>query len=662
MNRIHTIILSIMIMLAMSACTEVLQKQESVGKLYLNIHSKMSPTKVAVQENSSEGYTGLWKDGESAKVVMEYNGGHQAVDGCVASVDSHWATISAAFDSSSQSDAYTYYSVIPSSNYCGYNGDGIISVYVPSEQSPTAHSFDAAASVLIGRSATFETQPGGDVNNPQDIDMSFRFATAFGRFSLTGYPVDEPLLQINIIAENRALCGRAVLTSDGELSFVDEEKKIVINACDTDKYWFSAFPGEYDNWSVQALTERGVYTKSISKKLVLEAGNVAEFSVDMAGATFAEHIPVRYNKSLTPTTDAGYVSAYGGASIEGTLVKGIWYWNERGAQYIFDDVPAIGAYRLSIGTYYWLNENTSIGVSINGSAFESHTILTTDRDGAGNYTVVIDDVFLVKGRNTIKITGGDYLGADPNKNPWFPNIGTVTVSNEHIFPQLTLSKNSLEFPYTGGTEAVKALLINSNEAISAISSRPEHVSVTVEGNDVKVTVLENTSYESLNAEITVTAGDLSQTLYIIQAAAPEPMVPYTATLVPGNEDVEVFGGADLVGTLIKGITYWTDRGGRYTFKNVPWAGNYRISIYTYFWIDEDTTIGVIVNSGELIDCKIMMTDRDNGADVYTVVLDDVYLYKGTNVITVTKGSYIGSGVDQQPWYPNIGQITITNEL
>ena len=84
MNRIHTIILSIMIMLAMSACTEVLQKQESVGKLYLNIHSKMSPTKVAVQENSSEGYTGLWKDGESAKVVMEYNGGHQAVDGCVA--------------------------------------------------------------------------------------------------------------------------------------------------------------------------------------------------------------------------------------------------------------------------------------------------------------------------------------------------------------------------------------------------------------------------------------------------------------------------------------------------------------------------------------------------------------------------------------------------
>ena len=57
-----------------------------------------------------------------------------------------------------------------------------------------------------------------------------------------------------------------------------------------------------------------------------------------------------------------------------------------------------------------------------------------------------------------------------------------------------------------------------------------------------------------------------------------------------------------------------------------------------------------------------MTDRDNGADVYTVVLDDVYLHKGTNVITVTKGSYIGSGVNKQPWYPNIGSITITNEL
>ena len=656
MNRIHIIILSVLIMLGFPACVETLQEPDSAGKLYLNLHSTICSTKVSVQETSSGTYMAFWKNGESSTVIMDHSDGYQDVEGTVTSEDSRWANLAVAFDSYPQSNSYTYYSVIPASNYRGYK-DGTISVYVPSEQSPSGYSFDSSASVLIGRSEVFSVQPGGDQDNPQDINMSFNFATAFGKCSVTGYPEGERLLQINIISETQALCGRADLNEDGELSFIDEENKLVVNVCNSNNIWFASYPGEHECWYVEALTERGIYTKKISKKLVLKTGIVAEFSVDMTGAAFAEHEPIRYAKSLTPSTDIDYISVYGGADIQGTLVKGIWYWNERGAEYVFDDVPGIGAYRLSIATYYWVNEDTSIGVSVNGSDLTSYTILSTEHN-AGNYTLVIDDVFLVKGRNTIKITNGDYMGADPNANPWYPNIGTVTVSNDHNFPQLNLSKSTLEFTYKGGTETVEAVLLNSTEPISAVSSKPEYASVSVVGNEITVTVIENTLYESLNAEITVTAGDLIQTLYVIQTGAPESMVPYTSSLVPGGENVEVFGGADIQGTLVKGIWYWTERGAEYVFDDVPAGGAYRLSIATYYWVNEDTSIGVSVNGSAVKSYTILATEHNAGN--YTVVIDNVFLNKGVNTIKVTKGDYLGTDPNANPYYPNVGMITITN--
>jgi hypothetical protein len=205
---------------------------------------------------------------------------------------------------------------------------------------------------------------------------------------------------------------------------------------------------------------------------------------------------------------------------------------------------------------------------------------------------------------------------------------------------------------------VEAVLLNSTETISAVSSKPEYASVSVVGNEITVTVIENTLYESLNAEITVTAGDLTQTLYVIQTGAPEPMVPYTSSLVPGGENVEVFGGADIQGTLVKGIWYWTERGANYIFDDVPAGGEYRLLIDTYYWVNEDTSIGISVNGSAVKSYTILSSEHNAGN--YTLIIDDVFLVKGLNTIKITSGEYMGSEPNANPYYPNVGKITITN--
>jgi hypothetical protein len=173
-----------------------------------------------------------------------------------------------------------------------------------------------------------------------------------------------------------------------------------------------------------------------------------------------------------------------------------------------------------------------------------------------------------------------------------------------------------------------------------------------------VTVSENTLHESLNAEITITAGGLTQTLNVIQAGAPESMVSYTASLEPGSEHVKVFGGADIQGTLVKGIWYWTERGADYEFDNIPASGAYRLLIDTYYWVSEDTSIGVSVNDAAIKSYTILATEHNAGN--YTVVIDNVFLNKGFNTIKITKGDYLGVDPNANPFYPNVGKITITN--
>lgn len=446
MKSPYIISISILALLGVAACTDSLQ-QNPDGRFHLNIAADMCNTKVSLLEKSDGIYQSLWTDNEDVKVILKYGSGVEVVDGSLSTVDHFWANISAVHNPYPESQSFTYYSVIPSSNFVSASEDGNVVISVPQEQSPTLACFDASASVIVGSSETFSSQQGGTAENPESIDMSFRFATAMGKFSLSGCPEDETLLQVNLVAENKVLSGKINVKPDGSFTVAEAQNSITVNLISTDKIWFASLPAELDEWAVQLVTSKGMYTQKISRKLSLVAGAVAEFSVNMTGAEFSTVDIVKYSRTLTPGTDMDNIIMDSGVNLEGWLVKGIWCWSPRGVTYVFDDVPASGEYRVSIFTYYWVKEeDSSIGVAINvpspvESDYVTYPVYKSDRNADGNYTVVIDNVAMGKGRNTIKISKGDYLGSNADKYPFSPNIGPVTVSNEHLFQDTEQTSN-----------------------------------------------------------------------------------------------------------------------------------------------------------------------------------------------------------------------------
>ena len=126
--------------------------------------------------------------------------------------------------------------------------------------------------------------------------------------------------------------------------------------------------------------------------------------------------------SLTPG-QAG-VEAIDGATLEGSLVKGIWHWSERCAKFTFEDITA-GVYNITVNIDWWCSHEVSTGIRVNGGDKLSARV----KDSSVK-SVLFENVQLTEGTNVILVGKGDYnsLGGNPNPNN-YPNIGTVTIRN-----------------------------------------------------------------------------------------------------------------------------------------------------------------------------------------------------------------------------------------
>ncbi len=126
--------------------------------------------------------------------------------------------------------------------------------------------------------------------------------------------------------------------------------------------------------------------------------------------------------SLTPG-QAG-VEAIDGATLEGSLVKGIWHWSERCAKFTFEDITA-GVYNITVNIDWWCSHEVSTGIRVNGGDKLSARV----KDSSVK-SVLFENVQLTEGTNVILVGKGDYnsLGGNPTPNN-YPNIGTVTITN-----------------------------------------------------------------------------------------------------------------------------------------------------------------------------------------------------------------------------------------
>ena len=125
--------------------------------------------------------------------------------------------------------------------------------------------------------------------------------------------------------------------------------------------------------------------------------------------------------SLTPGQPG--VKAIGGADIAGSFVNGIWFWDERFGEYTFENVPA-GTYNINVKVNWWVdNVEVSTGIRVNGGSRRSEKVLKTTK------SVTFENVELQEGTNVIKVGRGEYGPATADECKFYPEVGTVTITN-----------------------------------------------------------------------------------------------------------------------------------------------------------------------------------------------------------------------------------------
>ena len=157
-------------------------------------------------------------------------------------------------------EACTFHALSPASAFQGFS-EGEWSYSVPQEQTPSEASVDPAAMVL---SATSSTTAG----LPAKVDLHFSHLTAYGCLSLRGASPDI----------------RSVTLDFGEGNV------LTLHTSSPEDIWFGIRPQDVSGKEVQlrVKTGAGAYTRSVTfpEGKAFEAGKIARFSVDMAGAAF----------------------------------------------------------------------------------------------------------------------------------------------------------------------------------------------------------------------------------------------------------------------------------------------------------------------------------------------------------------------------------------
>lgn len=209
---------------------------------------------------------------------------------------------------------------------------------------------------------------------------------------------------------------------------------ISVNGAAADSYLIR---GKGDQYGHRNIVIKGVALNAGENSISVTAGSVHKGNVNSAtekmfpnaGWMTVTNCPNDYVQSekvikvsLTPG-QAG-VEADPGTTIEGSLVKGIWHWSERGAKFTFEDITA-GVYNITVNIDWWCSHEVSTGIRVNNGDKLSARV----KDSSVK-SVLFENVQLTEGTNVILVGKGDYnsLGGNPNPND-YPNIGTVTIRN-----------------------------------------------------------------------------------------------------------------------------------------------------------------------------------------------------------------------------------------
>lgn len=488
-------------------------------------------------------YPTLWSGDEDWAIAMNDKYKKLSNENFTFSDDGKTANATLEFEadktpSADSNSEYTLYAVSPYTAFSSYSQENLTFRYrINASQEPTTNSCDAAAQVLIAKS---EAMPSLD----SSFALQFKHATAYAKFSFTNV-AEATVSGVSIKAEEGVnLAGRYQYSlEDGTITSVDElSTTINLTTSTTENLWVACAPVDVSGKKLTftIITDKGNLVKEVTMpaNCVFTAGRIATFTVNMDGITFPEATGESYElvTSLADITAGEYVITNGQyvlpnmeasqGSVSATLLSANAVLNGTTLTNVSDNVKwtlAGDNTEMSICSYtdatLYLNngaKNNGVSVSTTKATWTFEALSNAGYTGFqmkdntnSRYCEVYNDsnwrCYTSTTANNSKTEGGVLK--------LYKKVEAV----DPTAPTLSLDKSSLEFETAGGSQTITATTTNYTGDITAVSDNA-HFTTSVSDNVVTVTAPANEEAAAKTATITITAGTVSKTVTVSQAA------------------------------------------------------------------------------------------------------------------------------------------------
>ena len=471
-----------------------------------------------------------WSDGDQLKVLESSTAGISYATTKSISIENDKALFGVSFDETA--GAVTYNAFYPATavveDETAKRDIAKVKVSVKDQQNATATSFDPAADVLVAKQLEFDAQP-------TELNMQFKRLVSLGKLTLKNLPADAKIEKVIFTAgADYVLAGRNYVdATTGEVSqygYFGATNALTINyseAISTRDIYFTCNPFEMvagEIFTVKAVCGNKSYTREVEipadRSLKFTEGNLGTFSVDMASATvenisaFAEGQYAVIAKSgskyyaMKGVKGSGNYMTYAEVNYDGTATT----FTTEDDTLVWNIKAVDGGYTIQNHEDKYLYGSSSGNYAYLGNA---QTLTLTLVDGTTmQYKVGVKDNaerILAFNENSGQERFAFYKGTQVN------NLFLVPVA-EDTTPRFTVDKTALQFAAEGGSQEITVTVVNTTDTIAATVDNSHFTVALKSGTTYTVTAPANETDGAIEGNLTFTAGELTATVALTQAA------------------------------------------------------------------------------------------------------------------------------------------------
>lgn len=466
--------------------------------------------------------------------------------------DDGTATFTASFEANENATSYNIGAFYPGNSWMSHDTENPfnnVKVKISNEQILTDGSFDPAADLMMSKPFM-----GVELNAEAVKTLEFSRIAAIGKMNLklTGMDEGEVIESVKFtLAEGIHFNGPVVLDMEnstyelgttGTSNYVNLTGSLAVDA-DRTAIFFTCFPGEYSGaYTIEVKTDKATYSKTgeLTKALTFTAGDVLNFNATVGNRAEVE-ISTEVYTLLTDITDLtvgdkiiiaaidynyDYDDDYALSTTQNKNNRGQVAINRSEDKKEITPPLSTDVQIMTVeaglvdGTFAF---NTGSGYLYAASSSSNYLRTETALSGNSSWTVEVttrgEATITAKGTNTRNVmqyndTSGLFSCYSSGQN-----AVSIYYINGVAPDYLNVSTSEISFAAEGG-KATFTVRTNVEDAVSVVSSNTQFV-VAEENGAYTVSAAANESSEEITGTITISAGDLSETIAVTQEAKPE---------------------------------------------------------------------------------------------------------------------------------------------